>query len=161
MKNQLSFFDEKKSEPRCVAQKYKLMLIKEQSYLYNNQIRSVNSAVEFLRKHLLLHCEPEEVFIVLCLDVQLNLTAVFEVARGTIDSALVSTREVFKRILLVNCHSIIIAHNHPGGSAKPSMDDINTTKKIKEAAQLLDIRLNDHIIIAEDSYYSFSQAGIL
>lgn len=75
--------------------------------------------------------------------------------------ALVHTREIFKRVLLTNCHSIIIAHNHPGGSAKPSMDDINTTKKIKEAAQLLDIRLNDHIIVAEDSYYSFSQAGIL
>lgn len=72
-----------------------------------------------------------------------------------------NTREIFKRVLLTNCHSIIIAHNHPGGSAKPSMDDIKTTEKIKEAAQLLDIRLNDHIIVTEEDYYSFSQAGIL
>jgi len=157
----LSFFDEKKSEPRCVVQKYKLLLVKEQSYLYNNQLKNVNSAVEFLKKHLLLHCEPEEVFTVICLDLQLNVTAVFEVARGTINTALVSTHEIFKRVLLTNCNSIIIAHNHPGGSERPSMDDINTTKRIKEAAQLLDIKLNDHIIITENAYFSFAEAGIL
>lgn len=160
---QFSFFDGKefKPEPKCIAQKYKISLIKEESYAYNFQLANVGLAVGFLKEHLRLHLEPEEVLVVLCLDVQLNINAIFEVSRGTLDMALVRTREIFKRVLLTNCHSIIVAHNHPGGSAKPSMEDINTTKKIKEAAQLLDLRLNDHIIVTEDSYYSFSQAGIL
>ncbi|ABP68169.1 DNA repair protein RadC [Caldicellulosiruptor saccharolyticus DSM 8903] len=163
MKNQLSFFDRKvyAPEPRCIAQKYRISLIKEESFAYNFQLANVRLAVDFLKKHLKLHLEPEEVLVVLCLDVQLNLNAIFEVSRGTLDMAPANTREIFKRVLLTNCHSIIIAHNHPGGSAKPSMDDIKTTEKIKEAAQLLDIRLNDHIIVTEEDYYSFSQAGIL
>lgn len=160
MKLQLSFFDKRESGPKCVAQKYKLTLVKEESFS-DYKIQGVKAAVEFLKKHLKLDLEPEEVFICLCLDIQLNIVGIFEVARGTLDSALISTRKIFKRALLTNCHSIIVAHNHPGGCLRPSTEDIKTTQKIKDAAKLLDIKFNDHIIVTENSYYSFAEAGII
>jgi len=55
---------------------------------------------------------------------------------------------------------LILAHNHPSGNPKPSEADVNLTKKIKEAAKLMDIQVLDHIILGDDGYFSFSDEGI-
>ncbi|HRO72609.1 MAG TPA: JAB domain-containing protein [Saprospiraceae bacterium] len=57
--------------------------------------------------------------------------------------------------------AIILCHNHPSGNLKPSNEDINLTKRVKEAAALLDIRILDHIIIGDMNYYSFADEGML
>jgi DNA repair protein RadC len=58
-------------------------------------------------------------------------------------------------------HSIILAHNHPSGTRSPSQADRTVTKKIAEAAKIMDIRLNDHIIFTDDGYFSFRDEGLL
>jgi DNA repair protein RadC len=80
---------------------------------------------------------------------------------GGISQAIVDIRILFKTALEHFSTGVIIAHNHPSGSLKPSREDINITQKIKEAGNTLTIQLLDHIIITQDSYFSFSDAGLL
>jgi len=155
---QLSFLNYEKTN---MVSKYRLTLVREESFPYNSQLNMPKKVVDFLRNELKLHQEPEEVFIVICVSTQLYPVAVFEAARGTLKEAIVTLKDVLKRIILANCDGFFIAHNHPAGSNSPSTNDIRTTEKFAEAAKLLNYRFHDHIIIAEDSYYSFSENGLL
>jgi DNA repair protein RadC len=80
---------------------------------------------------------------------------------GTVNRAPLYVREVIKRALLVNAASIIIAHNHPGGSAKPSQYDESLTKTLALACSSMEIELVDHIIITEKSYFSVVENKLL
>ena len=98
-----------------------------------------------------------EVFAVLNLKtngqpINLNICSV-----GTLDASVVSPREVFKSCILSNSAAFIAIHNHPSGTLKPSVSDIETTEKIVNAAKNLDIVVIDHLIIGECGYYSFLQ----
>lgn len=73
---------------------------------------------------------------------------------GTLSSALCTPRETFKTAILANSSSIILAHNHPSGDPAPSQEDINLTRRIKEAGEILGIELMDHIIIGSDGKFS-------
>ena len=83
------------------------------------------------------------------------------VSLGGVDSASVDLKILFRRILLNNATSFFIVHNHPSGEVKPSKQDINLTENIKKGAELLQMRLLDHIIIGENDYYSFNQKNLL
>ncbi|OCA72411.1 hypothetical protein BBI01_09810 [Chryseobacterium artocarpi] len=84
-----------------------------------------------------------------------------QLTQGGISQSIVDVRVLFKTALEHFSTGIIIAHNHPSGSLNPSKEDINITKKIKEAGNVLSIQLLDHIIITQNSYFSFSDAGLL
>ncbi|BAP31371.1 DNA repair protein radc [Chryseobacterium sp. StRB126] len=84
-----------------------------------------------------------------------------QLTQGGISQSIVDVRILFKTALEHFSTGVIIAHNHPSGSLKPSKEDINITQKIKEAGKVLSIQLLDHIIITQDSYFSFSDAGLL
>jgi DNA repair protein RadC len=86
---------------------------------------------------------------------------VSQLTQGGISQSIVDVRVLFKTALEHFSTGVIIAHNHPSGSLKPSKEDINITKKIKEAGNVLSIQLLDHIIITQNSYFSFSDAGLL
>ncbi len=79
---------------------------------------------------------------------------------GSTSYAYVSPKDVFKRALEKNAVSIVIIHNHPSGDPSPSEDDILVTKRIREGAALLGIRLSDHIIIGDNRYFSFAENDI-
>jgi len=81
--------------------------------------------------------------------------------RGTYNMSVVDPSELFRRALLLKSHTIVIAHNHPSGDTKPSNADIELTNKIKNAGELLNVKLLDHIIISPESYYSFSEHNLL
>jgi len=70
-------------------------------------------------------------------------------------------REIVKTALENNAAALICAHNHPSGNLNPSRDDISITKKIKAACDTVDIPLHDHLIIAGDGWYSFSDHGLI
>jgi DNA repair protein RadC len=70
-------------------------------------------------------------------------------------------RVIFKSALLSNATSVVVAHNHPSGNLKPSMEDISLTKKLKEAGNFLEIKLLDHLIITNKGYYSFADEGAM
>ncbi|TZF93566.1 JAB domain-containing protein [Chryseobacterium panacisoli] len=86
---------------------------------------------------------------------------VSKLTQGGISQSIVDVRILYKTALDHFSTGIIIAHNHPSGSLKPSREDINITQKIKEAGNTLSIQLLDHIIVTQDSYFSFSDSGLL
>jgi DNA repair protein RadC len=113
---------------------------------------------DFLRVHLGA-CE-HEIFGVLHLDSRHRLIAVEDLFRGTISSASVHPREVVKATLARNSAAVVLFHNHPSGLAEPSAADELITRRLKEALALVDVRVLDHLIVAE-SVYSFAEAGLL
>ena len=80
---------------------------------------------------------------------------------GTLNQTLVFPREVFADAIVDRAASIYIAHNHPSGNTDPSREDISVTKRLQEAGKLLGIEIQDHVIITDDSHYSFKANHIL
>jgi DNA repair protein RadC len=102
-----------------------------------------------------------EVFAVIFLN-RANKINHFEIiSEGGITGTVADPRIILRKALEEDAVNIILCHNHPSGSLKPSRADEELTRKIKEAARLLDIAVIDHIIVSEDGYYSFADEGIL
>jgi len=89
----------------------------------------------------------EEHFIAFHLDCRFHVIGFHEVSHGTLNASLVHPREVFKAALLANSYAIIVAHNHPGGIETPSKEDIETTKQLIAAGELLGVMVLDHVIV--------------
>ena len=102
-----------------------------------------------------------EMFCCLYLDNRHRVLRFDELFRGTIDGTNVYPREVVKEALSVNAAAIIIAHNHPSGVAEPSQADERITKRLKSALELVDIRLLDHLIVADGTTVSLASRGLL
>jgi len=100
-----------------------------------------------------------EVFVALLLDTRHRLIECYELFQGTINAASVHPREVAKIALQKNAAAVIVAHNHPSGSAKPSTADIEITKILKAALEVLDIRLLDHFIVGKGEVVSLADSG--
>ncbi len=83
------------------------------------------------------------------------------ISQGGITGTVVDPRTVIKKALAYNAVNIILCHNHPSGSLKPSKADENVTKRIKEAALLFDIKVLDHIIVSNEGYFSFADDGLI
>lgn len=80
---------------------------------------------------------------------------------GNLNSAILSAREIFRQALLYNAASVILLHNHPSGDPTPSREDITLTGRLKEASQIMEIPLFDHIIIGDNIYISLKEKGVL
>ncbi|MFA1765713.1 DNA repair protein RadC [Xanthomonas campestris pv. campestris] len=102
-----------------------------------------------------------EVFAVLFLDSRHRLIDYVEMFRGTIDGASVHPREVVKEALRCNAAALILSHNHPSGSPEPSAADRALTARLKQALDLVDVRVVDHVIVAGDITASFAERGLL
>jgi DNA repair protein RadC len=107
----------------------------------------------------LLQHEPSEVFVVLLLSTRHHVLAYHEVARGTLDTVLVTPREVFKAAILANAAAVILCHSHPSGDPTPSLDDIALTRRLAAAGTLLGIEVLDHIIVADEASVSLRECG--
>lgn len=102
-----------------------------------------------------------EVFCCLYLDKRHRLIQFQELFRGTIDGASVHPREVVKQALARNAAAVILVHNHPSGIAEPSHADELITRRLREALQLVDIRVLDHLIVADNGCLSFAERGLI
>ncbi|MHC9062782.1 JAB domain-containing protein [Nitrospira sp. CMX1] len=100
-----------------------------------------------------------EQFLVCCLDAKNASIGVNIVSIGSLTLSIVHVREVFKSAILLNAAAIIAAHNHPSGDPTPSPEDRTLTTRLREAGDLLGIRLLDHLILGNDSLYSFADQG--
>ena len=132
-------------------------LVKEETYEYDST-RGVIDKPE-LAAELIEHVFDgsnltQEHFWLIALNGARKVSGVFEVTVGTLMSSLVHPREIFNRAILAGAASIIIAHNHPSGSLDISEDDREVTKRIRQAGDILGIRLDDHIIVCEGDYVS-------
>lgn len=86
---------------------------------------------------------------------------VYRIAQGNINATLVDVRVICRYALINNAVSVIVAHNHPSGNLTPSKEDIEMTKKIRDALKTIDIKLWDHLIIYRNEYYSFAEHQLL
>ena len=141
--------------------KYRLELVKESSKIYEvDKISSPTDVGDYIEKVFNLSSQAEEVMVMLVLDTKNNVMGAFEVSRGSLNSSIVHPREVFKRALLLNGASIILAHNHPSGDTTPSREDIDVTKRLVEGGNILGIEVLDHLIIGDNGRYrSFREMG--
>ena len=90
-----------------------------------------------------------------------KVLGVFEVSHGTGNSSFLRPREVFMRLLLAGASSFVVIHNHPSGDCTPSKVDIDITRVLKEAGNMMGIPLIDHIIAGGSDHYSFYKHGLL
>ena len=102
----------------------------------------------------------QEVFGCLMLDNKHRVIEFRELFKGSISSASVYPREVVKQALADNAAAVILAHNHPSGIAEPSQSDIHITNRLKQALELVDIRVLDHLVIGDD-VVCFSERGLI
>ena len=84
----------------------------------------------------------------------------FELAHGTVNSSMISPREIFIRLCLCGAANFVLVHNHPSGSVVPSVEDTEVTKRIKETSNLMNFTFLDHIIIGEGCFYSFAENNL-
>jgi len=108
-----------------------------------------------------LRDRPQEVFCAIFLDNRHRVLAFEELFFGTIDATTVYPREVLRRALHRNAAAVILAHNHPSGVAEPSAADQSITRRIRDALELIDVRLLDHFIIGDGSCVSLAARGML
>ena len=127
-----------------------IKLVKESSFLYQTlTISSPKDAYEMIKDQL--QDLDREQFIIACLNTKNEPTNISVVSVGTLNKAIVHPREVFKTAILSNAASIMAFHNHPSGETTPSQQDIQLTKRLYEAGELLGIKLLDHLIIGDGS----------
>lgn len=105
--------------------------------------------------------ELMEQFKILLLNQANKVLAISELSTGGITGTVADPKMIFMTALRANACNIILAHNHPSGSLKPSRADIDLTKKIREGGQLLEIGVLDHLIITSEAYYSFADEGMM
>ena len=138
-----------------------IRMVKEPSLYSSEKIKSPEDVLKVIADELATY--DREVFAVLNLKsngqaINLNICSM-----GTLDSSMVSPREVFKSSILSNAAAFIAIHNHPSGSLSPSQEDRDVTKRLLACSELLGIKMLDHIIVAGDKaeMYSFKQDGML
>lgn len=127
------------------------------------QERTVLDSPQAVRQYfqLRLSALPHEVFAVMFLDVQNRLLAVEELFKGTLSQASVYPREVLIRALHHQASAVVLAHNHPSGSVQPSRADEVLTHTLKSALALIDVRVLDHIIVAQGDSLSMAEQGLI
>jgi DNA repair protein RadC len=102
-----------------------------------------------------------EVFRVALLDAQNGLLRDCVVSEGTLSASLVHPREVFKPAILESAASVVLLHNHPSGDPTPSREDVRLTRQLVECAQLLGLRVHDHVVIGQGRYVSLAERGMI
>ncbi|MCD6452737.1 MAG: DNA repair protein RadC [Dehalococcoidales bacterium] len=103
----------------------------------------------------------KEVFKVIYLNSQNQIIDVGDLSRGTVNTSVVFPREVMEGALRHNAASLIFAHNHPSGNPQPSQDDREVTRDLVYAASIMQIKVLDHIIIGDNTYFSFAGEGLI
>ena len=101
--------------------------------------------------------KKQEHFIVVTLNNSHEIIKVRSVTRGLLNKTMVHPREVFRPAIIDNAAAVILAHNHPSGSAEPSPEDREITRRLVKAGDLLGIQVLDHVIIARRGFYSFEE----
>ena len=142
----------------------KAVLEKELSVNYPELDRKMNGpekVVRLAKEFLHLDDQTEEYLYMICMNSKLELTSVFEISHGNVNSSIIGAREIFQKALLANAVSIILMHNHPSGDSTPSREDIEVTKRIVEAGRVVGVELIDHIIIGRPMFTSLKEKGYM
>jgi DNA repair protein RadC len=139
-----------------------VQMVKERHYLYNAE--RLTAPEQAAKAFCEIIGDPDrEYFVTLMLDGKNRITGLHVVSEGSLNQSIVHPRETFKAAILANAAAVILAHNHPSGDTAPSREDREITRRLKEAGDLLGIKVLDHVIVATDTgnYLSFTESGLL
>ena len=131
-------------------------------YLRNRSADTkILTTTEACGKYLLpyFHALQKETVYLLCLDAKCKVLACKKVGEGSVNSASISIRRIVETALGANAVTVVLAHNHPSGLALPSVEDIQTTRRLSQALRTVEIILADHIVVADDDFVSMVQSG--
>jgi len=142
-----------------IAAALELGVRRDASFKKKDVIIHSKDIAEYLRAKL--QYKKHEVFAVIFLNRSNKVNHFEVVSEGGITGTVADPRIILKKALSYDAVSLVLCHNHPSGSVKPSRQDEDLTHKIKEAAKFFDILILDHIIVSEEGYYSFADEGIL
>ena len=123
------------------------------------KITSSKDAADYIRQFYGDDLEIYESFYLLLLNRSNNTEGWVKISQGGTAGTVTDVKIIAKYAIDSLCHGVIVAHNHPSGNLSPSAADIAMTRRIKNALELLEIKTLDHIILTEDSYYSFADNG--
>jgi DNA repair protein RadC len=123
------------------------------------KITSSNDAHNVIRQYYSGDIEVYESFFILLVDRSNTTVGYAKISQGGIAGTVVDVKIVAKYCLDSLCSGVVLAHNHPSGNLKPSVQDEQITKKIIGALELIDVNVLDHLILTADSYYSFKDEG--
>lgn len=131
----------------------------EQRAQNNIYLNTIDACGEYLRPKF-LNRDVETIYL-LCLDAKCKLITCQIVGEGSVNSASISIRKIAELAINSNATSVVLAHNHPGGLAVPSPEDIQTTQRVYSALAAVEIVLADHLVFADGEYISLLQSGRL
>jgi DNA repair protein RadC len=136
-----------------------LNILDERYFKHGQAIVDPRATGQYLK--LKLAAYPYEVFACLFLDNRHRVLGFEELFRGTLDGAAVHPREVVRASLKYNAAAVILAHNHPSGVAEPSGADRNITRQLRDALQLVGVRVLDHLVVGEGEPTSMAARGLI
>ena len=125
-----------------------------------DQITNSLEAYDFLMK-IWQNIDYEESFVIILLNRGKKVIGISRISVGSVSGTVADPKKVFQTALAANASSIILAHNHPSGSVRPSPNDELVTSKCKRAGHVLDLPITDHLIITRQGYFSFADQGML
>ena len=139
--------------------KTRVELVRENWDRYEPLTLSKPSAVyEFLKD--ISRFDRETLYSIM-LDASNHVVGCEEVSRGSLNTTRTHPREIYKSAILANALGIILGHNHPSGNPEPSPDDIEFTRAVSRAGEIIGIELYDHVIITDSGYTSLKERGLL
>lgn len=139
-----------------------IQMVRERTVLYNgNRLTAPHQAAEAFTT--LVGLPDREYFVAMHLDGKNKIQSVSVISQGSLNQSIVHPREVFKAAILSNAAAVIVVHNHPTGDLTPSQEDIAITKRLKDAGDIMGIRILDHIIVNTDTgdFNSFVEKGLM
>jgi len=123
--------------------------------------RFTSSAEVFAHFHERLRDRRKEVFLTLLLDSKNRLLREIQISEGSLNASIVHPREVFAPVVRESAAAVLLVHNHPSGDPTPSREDIELTGRLREAGELMGVRVLDHVIIGSGCYVSLADRGLM
>jgi len=122
-------------------------------------VKGPEDAVKEVRARL--KGKKKEHFLTVMLDTRNHVLGISEVSMGSLDASIVEPREVFQPAISASARSVLLVHNHPSGDPQPSEEDINLTRRLVKAGDLLGIEVLDHIVVSDSSHLSLKAKGLM
>ena len=163
----LSEIEEKVEMLNCTKnQKLKLKALFQVSRRYSKESRGAVKTIKSPEDAYRLVVDDmrflkKEVFKAIALDTKNQVIDIIDISVGSLSASIVHPREVFKELILRSANAVVFAHNHPSGINLESIEDVSTNKRLLECAELLGIKLLDHIIVGGNSYRSLKEQGLM
>lgn len=126
--------------------------------LEGKSLSNINECIAYLKPYFT--GRKNEVVFILCLDSKCKILLCKQLGEGSVNSAAIPIRKIVEVAMASNATSVILAHNHPGGIALPSSDDVATTKQLASTLRSVDVILADHVVFADGEGVSMVQSGI-